>query len=181
MNSSDNENMQGGDSDMGKRQGLIAVNDLTYALEPDLSVAVNKTMKKHFFQSTEYKDNQRAICIVNSGADYIDTRRSHLTFGVRLPKSIASDAQLMKERVVRNRGGLGDGSENLLYKRDTAKPLTVAHPSKIDEIGATDDEHPGIPHAQTYVRYLWLDWCGGRGVYLDRKCVGAWSRQAGIV
>jgi hypothetical protein len=144
MNSSDNENMQGGDSDMGKRQGLIAVNDLTYALEPDLSVAVNKTMKKHFFQSTEYKDNQRAICIVNSGADYIDTRRSHLTFGVRLPKSIASDAQLMKERVVRNRGGLGDGSENLLYKRDTAKPLTVAHPSKIDEIGATDDETANI-------------------------------------
>lgn len=65
-----------------KRQGLITVNDLNYILEPDLSVAVNKTNKKHFFQSASYSNAQRAICILNSGADYIDTRRSYLSFEV---------------------------------------------------------------------------------------------------
>jgi hypothetical protein len=70
----------GGGGDGGKRQGLIAVNDLTYVLEPDLSVAVNRTHKRHFFQSNKYTQNQRGICILNSGADYIDTRRSFLSF-----------------------------------------------------------------------------------------------------
>jgi hypothetical protein len=64
----------------GQKAGFLTVNDLTYVLEPDLSVAVNRTFKKHFFQSQTYNHNQRAICIVNSGADYIDTRRSYLSF-----------------------------------------------------------------------------------------------------
>ena len=68
--------------DLSKRQGLIAVNDLTYVLEPDLSVASNKTHKKHYFQSTLYEPGQQGICILNSGADYIDTRRSFLQFEV---------------------------------------------------------------------------------------------------
>lgn len=69
-----------GAQDMSKRQGLITVNDLNYVLEPDLSVATNKTHKKHFFQSSSYEHGQQGICILNSGADYIDTRRSFLSF-----------------------------------------------------------------------------------------------------
>lgn len=69
-----------GTQDMSKRQGLITVNDLNYVLEPDLSVATNKTHKKHFFQSSSYDPGQQGICILNSGADYIDTRRSFLSF-----------------------------------------------------------------------------------------------------
>jgi hypothetical protein len=75
---------EGSSGDLSKRQGLIAVNDLTYVLEPDLSVASNKTHKKHFFQSNSYTAGQQAICILNSGADYIDTRRSWLQFDVSL-------------------------------------------------------------------------------------------------
>lgn len=70
----------GNAQDLSKRQGLITVNDLNYVLEPDLSVATNKTVKKHFFQSQTYSPGQQAICILNSGADYIDTRRSFLQF-----------------------------------------------------------------------------------------------------
>lgn len=73
---------QSNSQDMSKRQGLIAINDLNYILEPDLSVCTNKTHKNHFFQSNEYTPNQTAICILNSGADYIDTRRSWLEFDV---------------------------------------------------------------------------------------------------
>lgn len=64
------------------RMGMIQMNDLVYKLEPDLSVASNRTYKDQFFQSTQYTDTQTAISIWNSGADYIDTRRSFLTFAV---------------------------------------------------------------------------------------------------
>jgi hypothetical protein len=76
------QKQEGGD--LSKRQGLIAVNDLTYVLEPDLSVASNKTHKRHYFQSQTYSAGQQAICILNSGADYIDTRRSFLQFDIKL-------------------------------------------------------------------------------------------------
>ena len=77
------------DQEAAKRQGLVTVNDLNYTLEPDLSVAVNRTGKKHFFQSTEYLNNQQGICILNSGADYIDTRTSYLSFEVDIPSGAA--------------------------------------------------------------------------------------------
>ena len=78
---------QGSDS---KRNAMISVNNLTYSLEPDLSVAVNNTHKNHFFQQSEYTHQQRAICILNSGADYIDTTRSYLTFRLRAKSSAAT-------------------------------------------------------------------------------------------
>ncbi len=68
----------------GQRAGLLSVNDLTYLLEPDLSVAVNVTYKNHYFQSGKYNNSQRMICILNSGADYIDTRSSYLKFDIKL-------------------------------------------------------------------------------------------------
>jgi len=73
----------GQDDEGRKANGLMSVNDLKYVLEPDLSVAVNKTHKKHFCQSQSYTPNQQCVCILNSGADYIDTRRSFLTITCR--------------------------------------------------------------------------------------------------
>lgn len=72
------------DRDQDESKGMIVLNDLVYKLEPDMSVAVNKTHKNHFFQQTQYKNTQPAICIFNSGADYIDTRKSFLHFEVDL-------------------------------------------------------------------------------------------------
>jgi hypothetical protein len=76
--------MKSGGDDQGKRQALISVNDLTYVLPPDLSVAVVRTHTNHYFQQSEYTNNQRSICILNTGAHYIDTRCSSLEFGIRL-------------------------------------------------------------------------------------------------
>ena len=80
--------------DLSKRQGLIAVNDLTYVLEPDLSVASNKTHKTHYFQNSTYTPGQNAICILNSGADYIDTRRSWLQFDLNLSETDIAGANM---------------------------------------------------------------------------------------
>lgn len=67
------------------RAGLVGINNLTYRLEPDMSVAVNCTDKNHFFQQQKYTNSQRAVCVLNSGADYIDPRRSFLCFTIKLP------------------------------------------------------------------------------------------------
>lgn len=67
------------------RAGLIGLNNLNYRLEPDMSVAVNCTDKNHFFQQQSYTNTQRAVCVLNSGADYIDPRRSFLCFTIELP------------------------------------------------------------------------------------------------
>lgn len=64
------------------RRGLVSVNRLDYTLQPDLSVAVARSSKKHFFQQSEYTPGQRAICILNSGAEYIDPQNSYLRFEV---------------------------------------------------------------------------------------------------
>ena len=77
----------GGGSD---RDGLIQVNDLVYKLEPDMSVATQRTHKNHFFQSPTYTNQQPAISILNSGADYIDTRRSFLHLEVELSSIVCS-------------------------------------------------------------------------------------------
>ena len=96
--------------DLSKRQGLIAVNDLTYVLEPDLSVASNKTHKVHYFQNSSYTPGQNAICILNSGADYIDTRRSWLQFDVNQTNTVnlgthGSACNLIKQITVSTRSG----------------------------------------------------------------------------
>lgn len=64
----------------GRRRGVIAVNDLVYTLEPDLSCVVTSTHKQHVFQQSSYDNGDNAICILNSGSDYIDPRESYLTF-----------------------------------------------------------------------------------------------------
>ena len=84
------ESMQGslsnssGEKDAA-RKGLIGINNLVYQLDPDLSVAVNCTDKCHYFQQDQYTNDQRAVCQISSGADYVDPRRSFLNFTATLP------------------------------------------------------------------------------------------------
>jgi hypothetical protein len=74
------DDLSGGGGGNDKANMMISVNNLNYLLEPDLTVAVNNTHKKHFFNQNEYSQGNSAICILNSGADYVDFRRSYLSF-----------------------------------------------------------------------------------------------------
>jgi hypothetical protein len=80
------EKSSGGDG-TDARMGMIQVNDLVYKLEPDLSVAINRTHKTQFFQNQNYTNSQTSIAIINSGADYIDPRRSMVSFDMRIPQT----------------------------------------------------------------------------------------------
>lgn len=64
------------------RRGLVSINKLDYTLQPDLSVCVSRSGKKHFFQQSTYAPGSRAILIVNSGAEYVDPQNSYLSFTV---------------------------------------------------------------------------------------------------
>ena len=65
------------------RRGLVSLNQLDYVLQPDLSVATSRNMKRHYFQQTTYAPNNDAICILNSGADYIDPQHSYLHLKIK--------------------------------------------------------------------------------------------------
>lgn len=78
--------MAGGrDEGADARMGMIQVNDLVYKLETDLSVAINRTHKTQFFQNQSYQDTQTMIAILNGGADYMDPRRTFLSFDLNIP------------------------------------------------------------------------------------------------
>lgn len=69
---------------------LVSLNNLNYNIEPDCTVAVNATYKKHFFANTTAEPNRSNMCVLNSGADYIDMRRSFLSFDFSLTSSGSS-------------------------------------------------------------------------------------------
>jgi len=72
------------DGDASSRMGMLQVNDLQYKLEPDMSVATSRTHTIQYFQNPEYSSTQTAIAVLNSGAHYIDPRRSFLSFNLEL-------------------------------------------------------------------------------------------------
>lgn len=103
-------NLPTSDADSSRR-GLVSLNRLDYTLQPDLSVAVSRSYKKHFFQTSSYAPGQRAICILNSGAEYVDPQNSYLQFYVRLGSTIqthfgvGSAVNLIRRIVLTSRSG----------------------------------------------------------------------------
>jgi hypothetical protein len=151
-------NLPTSDADSSRR-GLVSLNRLDYTLQPDLSVAVNRSHKKHFFQATNYSPGQRAICILNSGAEYVDPQNSYLQFYVEITSAkqvhmgVGSAVNLIRRIVVTSRSG--DEIErleriNLLsplierYEKSTPWLNTIGGVS-----GFTNSEFPGIAASLT--------------------------------
>jgi hypothetical protein len=144
---------------------MITVNNLTYVMEPDLTVAVNATYKKHFFANPEGQPGRANICILNSGADYIDFRRSYLSFDFELTSTGSSDAmvyngsapyepttarKLQKWKYGANSVdvGFGDGSALNLISRITVNSRSG------DEICRVDDV--------AYISHMITNYCYGQ-------------------
>ena len=58
--------------------GLLTINRLNYTLPNDLSVSISRTGTSQFFQSKSYSPRQSMICILNTGAAYVNPERSYL-------------------------------------------------------------------------------------------------------
>jgi hypothetical protein len=87
------------------------LNGVAYESLPETSIAVSRTFKKNFFQKNEYtSSNNEAICDINTGAEFINPRRSYLTFGVKLAANNATfghggATNLIKRVVITSRSG----------------------------------------------------------------------------
>jgi hypothetical protein len=64
------------------KASILGVNNLVYALQPDLSVAVSRTMIKQFPQAQKHTSRDSMIFTLNSGSSYIDFRDSYLSIDV---------------------------------------------------------------------------------------------------
>lgn len=118
--------------------GLLGINNLKYALEPDFSVALNATHKQHYFQQTEYTNttNSTSICVINSGSDYVDTKRSFLNFTVRFgPKADFTVASLTAEPVLSSPFRVAGGAFGFNACKDLAGTSAL---TRAGGIGAPD-------------------------------------------
>lgn len=71
--------------EQGLAESLIRVNALDYRLPSNMSVVVERSMKRSFADdSGTYKENGKVIITLNSGEDYVDGINSYLTFEVKL-------------------------------------------------------------------------------------------------
>jgi hypothetical protein len=61
----------------------LMVNNLVYSQPKALSLAVNRTYKKQFFQRNDYKNGETAIIDLNTGSDYVDPSNSYLKFNIK--------------------------------------------------------------------------------------------------
>jgi hypothetical protein len=69
-----------------KTSGLVsslAVNNLIYKLPKSLTNSVNSTLTKQYFQKRTYRGNESAICILNSGNDFVNWGDSFLFMRVK--------------------------------------------------------------------------------------------------
>ena len=75
-------------SDVSQQSGSsdLMVNNLIYKQPAALSLAVNRTYKKMFFQRSAYTGDKSTtmICDWNTGTSYINCDNSYLTFKVKI-------------------------------------------------------------------------------------------------
>ena len=73
------DSKQGGEDSTAKAS-ILAVNSLIYQLQPDLSVAVSRTMVKQFPLAQKHTSRDTMIFTLNSGSAYLDFRDSYQSF-----------------------------------------------------------------------------------------------------
>jgi hypothetical protein len=69
-------------ADMG-RAGILSINDLTFQMAPDLSVAVSRTITSQHFQNIQSSPGSTAIAIWNTGSAYVNPNTSSLVIDVK--------------------------------------------------------------------------------------------------
>ena len=101
-------------SDVSQQAGSgdLLVNNLTYEQPKALSLAVNRTFNRQYFQRDNYSAGQTAIIDLNTGSDYIDPTNSYLTFSVLLTGTTptanfasGSAMNLIRQVTIRSRSG----------------------------------------------------------------------------
>lgn len=90
-----------------------SLNGIQYEMLPSTSVAVNRTAERQFFQKNIYGPSQEALIDMNTGAKFLNCKRSYLTFSCQLSRT-ADDGG---GNAFRPAAGFGKGSVCNLIRR----------------------------------------------------------------
>jgi hypothetical protein len=90
------------------------LNGVAYESLPETSIAVSRTFEKQFFQKSSYNSAQNeAICDFNTGAKFVNPRRSYLAMKVRSTVAVkganfghGSACNLIRRVVITSRSGV---------------------------------------------------------------------------
>lgn len=63
--------------------GVLSLNNLSYRLTPDVSVASARNLQQQYFSSQSYSPGATCVAILNTGSNFVDFTRSFLVMTVR--------------------------------------------------------------------------------------------------
>jgi hypothetical protein len=75
----------------GVMSNLMQLNKLTYRVPPSLSVAKERRYVENFAQQRTYGDSQTIVFNCNTGSQFLDGKRSYMTFKLKLPDATTGD------------------------------------------------------------------------------------------
>ncbi len=78
-------------SSAGVMSNLMQLNKLTYRVPPSLSVAKERRYVENFAQQRTYGDSQTIVFNCNTGSQFLDAKRSYMTFNLKLPDATTGD------------------------------------------------------------------------------------------
>ena len=96
----------------GVMSNLMQLNKLTYRVPPSLSVAKERRYVENFAQQRTYGDSQTIVFNCNTGSQFLDAKRSYITFKLKLPTGSTGDfgagscANLFRSIRVKARSGV---------------------------------------------------------------------------
>ena len=132
------------------RSGLVSLNQLSYQLQPDLSVAVSRKHTTSFAQQREYTENQKALIILNTGSSYVDPQNTFLKLTVTRTGGT-------------NPGYWGWGSAGNLFRRLVISTRDGSEIERLDQchkLNAVLDRYTKSKH--------WMDTVGSMAGYSSR-------------
>jgi len=96
----------------GVMSNLMQLNKLTYRVPPSLSVAKERRYVENFAQQRTYGDSQTIVFNVNTGSQFLDAKRSYMTFKLQTTAGSTGDlgagsaANLFRSIRVKARSGV---------------------------------------------------------------------------
>jgi len=96
----------------GVMSNLMQLNKLTYRVPPSLSVAKERRYVENFAQQRTYGDSQTIVFNVNTGSQFLDSKRSYMTFKLQTTAGSTGDfgagscANLFRSIRVKARSGV---------------------------------------------------------------------------
>lgn len=100
------------ESSLGKA-GILSLNQLSYRMDPDLSVCVSRTVTSQWFTNQTAASGSSSMCLFNTGSSYVNMKQSSLVFDLRNDSEVpvwfglhgSSAASVINRLVISSRSG----------------------------------------------------------------------------